>query len=119
MEPIKKVRLSEQIIEAIRNMISEDHFSPGSKFYSENELTKKLHVSRSSVREAVRILEATGYVTVQHGKGIFISDNEEREFEAFSGWLRSHESSIYEHFEVRLIIDPKAARYAAKNADEN
>jgi GntR family transcriptional repressor for pyruvate dehydrogenase complex len=100
-------------------MITEDNFAPGSKFYSENELTRKLHVSRSSVREAVRILEATGYVTVQHGKGIFIADREERDADPFSGWLRNNESSIFEHFEVRLLIDPAAARYAAKNADEN
>lgn len=119
MEPIKKIRLSEQVIEAIGNMITEDNFAPGSKFYSENELTKKLHVSRSSVREAVRILEATGVVTVHHGKGIFIADREEQDSDPLSGWLRNNESSIFEHFEVRLLIDPAAARYAAENADEN
>ncbi len=119
MEPIKKVRLSERVIEAIREMIVEDNFNPGDKFYSENELTKKLEVSRSSIREAVRILEATGLVTVQHGKGIFISDSMKQEMEAFSSWLKNNETALIEHFDVRLIIDPKAAAAAAENADEN
>src|SRR6056297_3324532 len=119
MEPIKKVRLSERVIEAIREMIVEDNFNPGDKFYSENELTKKLEVSRSSIREAVRILEATGLVTVQHGKGIFISDSMKQEMEAFSSWLKNNETALIEHFDVRLIIDPKAAAASARNADYN
>ncbi len=119
MEPIKKIRLSDRVIEAIKQMISEDGFSPGDKFYSENELTKKLEVSRSSIREAVRILEATGYVSVKHGKGIFIADSIQHELAAFQEWLRSNEESIFDHFEVRLIIDPKAAAHSAMKADDH
>lgn len=119
MEPIKKVRLSERVIDAIREMIVEEDFNPGDKFYSENELTKKLEVSRSSIREAVRILEATGLVSVKHGKGIFISDSMKQEMEAFSNWLKNNETALIEHFEVRLIIDPKAAAAAARNADQS
>jgi GntR family transcriptional repressor for pyruvate dehydrogenase complex len=119
MEPIKKIRLSDRVIDAIKQMIAEDDFSPGDKFYSENELTRKLEVSRSSIREAVRILEATGYVSVKHGKGIFIADSIQHELEAFREWLRTNEESILDHFEVRLIIDPKAAAHSAERADEN
>lgn len=118
MEPLKKVRLSDQVIDALKQMISKEKFNPGDKFYSENELTKKLQVSRSSVREAVRILEVTGFVNVKHGKGIFISDSIGGGFGAFTDWMKNHEPSLIEHFEVRLIIDPKAAAYAAKNADK-
>jgi len=111
IEPIKKVRLSERVIETIKHMIIEEQFEPGDRFYSENELTRKLHVSRSSIREAVRILEATGQVNVLHGKGIFIADSLQQELEGFSQWLKTNESSILDHFDVRLIIDPKAAAY--------
>ena len=118
MEPIKKVRLSEQVIEAIKRMIADDGFQPGDKFYSENQLTKKLQVSRSSIREAVRILEANGYVMVQHGKGIFLCETAAKGYEAFTRWLQENEPTILEHFEMRLILDPKAAGYAAEKADE-
>jgi len=119
MEPIKKIRLSERVIDAIKEMIAEEDFEPGDKFYSENELTQKLQVSRSSIREAVRILEATGQVTVLHGKGIFIADSLQQELEGFTNWLKTNETSILDHFDVRLIIDPKAAAYAAENADKD
>jgi len=116
MKPVKKVRLSESVINAVKEMISEDGFKPGDKFYSENELTKKLEVSRSSVREALRILEVTGRVNVRQGKGIFINDLEGVQFTEFSSWLKANEQSIREIFEVRLIIEPKAAGYAAEKA---
>ena len=118
MEPLKKIRLSDQVIDALKQMISEEGFNPGDKFYSENELTKKLQVSRSSIREAVRILEVTGFVNVKHGKGIFISNSIGEGFSAFTDWMKNHEPSLIEHFEVRLIIDPKAAAYAARNAEK-
>jgi GntR family transcriptional repressor for pyruvate dehydrogenase complex len=116
MSPIKKVRLSESVIDEIKKMIVDDGFNPGDKFYSEKELTRKLEVSRSSIREALRILEVTGQVNVKQGKGIFISDAQGRRFKEFSTWLKNHEQSIKDNFEVRLIVEPKAARRAAEKA---
>lgn len=118
MRPIKKIRLSDSVIEAIKEMISEENFKPGDKFYSENELTKTLGVSRSSIREAVKILETIGQVNVIQGKGIFIADMQGQRFKAFSTWLKNNEQAIKDNFEVRLIIEPKAARYAAQKADD-
>ena len=117
MSQIKKIRLSESVIDAIKKMIRIDGFNPGEKFYSEKELTKKLQVSRSSIREALRILEVTGQVSVSQGKGIFISDTQGGRFKEFSSWLKNNEQSIRDNFEVRLIIEPKAARNAAEKAD--
>lgn len=119
MKPIKKIRLSDSVMDAIKKMIVDDGFKPGDKLYSENELTKQLQVSRSSVREALRILEVTGHVSVKQGKGIFVNDAEGQQFGAFTTWLKNNEQSIKDNFEVRLIIEPKAAGRAAENADAN
>ena len=116
MESIARVRLSESAVDAINRMIVDDGFAPGDKFYSENELKTRLGISRSSVREAVRILEARGQLSVKHGKGIFITDTESRSFEAFTDWLRTNKVSLRENFEVRLMIEPQVARLAALNA---
>ena len=114
--PVKKVRLSESLVDAIKKMIVDDGFTPGDKFYSENELTAKLEVSRASVREAVRILEVIGQLSVKHGKGIYIVDTAAHPFDAFVDWLKSNDQSLREHFEVRLIIEPETARLAALGA---
>ena len=118
MEPIKKERLSDKVISAISEMIKTDNFKPGDQFYSENELVKKLQVSRASIREAIRILEVNGKVSVRQGKGIFIVNSMEQRMEAFTSWVRNNETTIFDHFEVRLIIEPKTAWYAALKATE-
>ena len=117
MGPIPRIRLSDRVIDAIETMIAGGRFAPGDRFFSENELAAKLEVSRSSIREAVRILEVTGRVVVRHGKGIFIANPSEDRSGPFAGWLRNNETSILDHFEVRLIIEPQAARLAAEKAD--
>ena len=119
MKPVRKIRLSESIIKAIKGMIVEDNFEPGDKFYSENELTKKLQVSRASVREAIRILEVTGQVTVKQGKGVYITDINAEKFQPFISWLKTNEQPITDNFEVRLIIEPKTAAYAAQKVDND
>lgn len=113
---IKKVRLSESVIDAIKKMIVEDGFQPGDKFHSENNLTQQLGVSRSSVREAIKMLEASGGVRVRQGKGIFINDLQNERLQAFGSWLKENEQSIRDNFEVRMFIEPKAAGRAAENA---
>ncbi len=71
---IAKVRISDQVLKELKRIIAQGNFAAGDKFYSENELMSLLNVGRSSIREAIRLLEVAGLVKVQHGKGIFISD---------------------------------------------
>jgi GntR family transcriptional repressor for pyruvate dehydrogenase complex len=117
MTPIRKTRLSEQVVDAIETMIAEGEFSPGDRFFSEAELGRRLEVSRSSIREAVRIPEVRGLVSVRHGKGIFIAEPCGEEEDPFRGWLKDNKTSLLDHFEVRLIIEPRAAWHAAAKAD--
>ena len=114
---IVKIRLSDQVFQELKQMIANKGLTPGDKFYSENELTKVLDVSRSSIREAIRLLEISGIVTVRHGKGIYIADPNKEKNQGFADWLKENQNSLAEHFEIRLIIDPKAAGYAAVKAD--
>lgn len=118
IDSLKAERLSERVSEVLKTLIQEEGFKPGDRFYSEHQLIERLKVSRSSIREAVRILEATGWVTVRHGKGIFIARQSLHGFEAFREWLKNNKKDILEHFEVRLLIDPKAASYAALRGTE-
>jgi GntR family transcriptional repressor for pyruvate dehydrogenase complex len=113
---IKTERLSDRVSEIIIKLIREENFKPGDKFHSENTLVQRLGVSRSSIREAMRSLESTGWVTVRQGKGVFVNAMGEKAEGGFAGWLKSNSEAMREHFEVRLMLDPKAAAYAARNA---
>ena len=87
MIPIDKMSTTDKVIESIRSYIQEPGRNPAEKLPTENELGKQLGVGRSSIREALRVLQTMGYVTIVHGKGAFIkacqpsSEEAERWFE--------------------------------------
>lgn len=111
-----KQRLSDMVATEIRSMIKQDGFQPGDKIYSEHELTKRLGVSRASVREAIRILEVSGLLSVHQGRGVFLRNDNTEEFSALTKFVHDHSDSIFEQFEIRLLIEPDCAARAARLA---
>ena len=66
-------RLSDRIADSIVSMIVvEKRFLPGSKLPNENILSEELKVSRTTLREAIRILATGGILETRRGKGTFV-----------------------------------------------
>lgn len=63
---------SQSTMDAIKALILRENLRPGDSLPTEARLCKTLGVSRSSVREAIRKLEALHIVAVEHGKGTFV-----------------------------------------------
>lgn len=59
--------------ESIRRLIAANGSQPGDRIPSEKELSEKLDISRSSLREALSRLEQEGVLTAVHGQGRFVS----------------------------------------------
>jgi len=116
LKPIQKKRVSDLIVEQIDKMIVSKELLPGQLLSSERELVNELQVSRASLREALRILESKGVIDIKAGRGIFVADVTDSLFAPFEVWLESHRESLIEQFEVRLVIEPDAAYFAAKRA---
>ena len=62
------------IVNQLKRMIEQDGLLPGDKIPSERELSDRLQVGRSSVREALRALELLGLIETKRGEGTFIKD---------------------------------------------
>ena len=118
LKPIQKKRVSDLIVEQIDKMIVSKELLPGQLLSSERELVTELQVSRASLREALRILESKGVIDIKPGRGIFVADVTDSLFAPFEVWLESHRESLIEQFEVRLVIEPDAAYFAAKRASQ-
>ena len=73
--PVSTGRVSADIVEQIKRAIQEGRLNPGDQLPSERDLTKQLGVSRVSVRDALRMLEATGLIEVRVGArgGAFVT----------------------------------------------
>ena len=65
--PIKPLRASEGIVDQLKKAILKGEFTPGQKLPSERELSEMFQASRVVVREALRTLELSGFVSIRQG----------------------------------------------------
>lgn len=72
---MKNKMLSQSIADSILSMITiEKRFSAGDKLPNELELSEELHVSRTTLREAIRILVAYDILEIKRGKGTYVTE---------------------------------------------
>lgn len=66
-EPVKNRRMFEEVSDKIKRLIFEGTLKPGQRLPPENEIARLFNVGRQSVREALRILELSGFITTRAG----------------------------------------------------
>ncbi|MDQ0245886.1 DNA-binding FadR family transcriptional regulator [Bacillus fengqiuensis] len=70
----EKSKVYVEILNQIRKMMEIDGLTTGDKIPSERELSERLNVGRSSVREALRAIELLGIIETRRGEGTFIKE---------------------------------------------
>jgi GntR family transcriptional regulator len=65
--------LSAQVRDQLEDAIRDGALRPGERLPGEHELAERLSIGRSTLREALRLLEQDGVIDVRHGKGRFVS----------------------------------------------
>lgn len=121
-KPIKQHRVSEEVLSQIKQAILRGQFKTGEKLPSERELTEEFQVSRGVIREAIRVLENSGFVEIRQGQngGAFVT---EITFNNLSGGFLdlylANKFSIFELNQVRMYIEPEVARLAALRVDDS
>lgn len=105
----------DEAIARIRYRIETGEFAPGSRLPPESVLAHELHLSRLSLREAVRVLVAAGVLEVRHGSGTFVTDlRPDRIVDAIGSFLQlAHDTGAAELLECRRVIEPGATALAA------
>jgi GntR family transcriptional regulator, transcriptional repressor for pyruvate dehydrogenase complex len=116
MKSLKKITLHERVVEAIQNYIKEMNLKRGDKLPSVREMTEKLNVSHSSLREGLRVLEASDMIEVINGKGIFVKDTSLRIEVKFV--MENEKALLLQVIEVRRALEGKAVELAAIRASE-
>lgn len=104
------VSIVDQLVEGIRSGV----FPPGRALPPERALAEQLTVSRSSLREAIRVLEHAGVLDVRTGSGTYVT----KDGTSSAAALRAHAASIGEHSPLDVIvarrsIEPVCAQLAA------
>jgi GntR family transcriptional repressor for pyruvate dehydrogenase complex len=121
LRPVARRRAFEEILFQLEEAISAGHLSAGDRLPSERELANQFQVSRTSVREALRVLEALGIVSVKRGAENGATLLEEPG-NALPQILRFHLAlehvSMASLVEFRVAIESWAARTAAERRTE-
>lgn len=115
----KGQKVSHYVIEQIRTAILSGEFKPGDRLASEKELSDQFQVSKASMREAIRVLEVMGLITICKGAGggIFVARVDmNTTVHNLTNFLHFKNVSIRDVTMVRVLMDPPLARIAAVKA---
>ena len=111
----KSNKVSQHIIDQIRNAIFEGRLKPGDKLPSERELLEKFKVSKATLREALRSLEVLGFLEIRKGVsgGAFVTEVDMiKARDSFTNFLLFKNLSLKDLSEVRLLLEPYIAEKA-------
>ncbi|MFC1822260.1 FadR/GntR family transcriptional regulator [Thermodesulfobacteriota bacterium] len=118
-KPIRQPRVSEEVFIQLKEAILSNEYKAGDKLPPERELSEQFQVSRVAIREAIRTLENSGFVSIRQGAagGAFVTDlTFEQLASACLDLFLANKISIHELHQVRILIEPEVARLAALNA---
>ena len=116
--PYKGNALSVRAADEITQMITHGRFRPGDKLPTEPEFAQTLKISRTTLREALRILATRGLVEVRRGVGSFVTRS--RSIHADYDVLKIQNTHVNtkDLYEMRLMFEPQAAYYACLRASD-
>ena len=115
-KPIKQLRVSGEVSDQLKQSILSGHFKAGDKLPSERELAEEFQVSRVAIREALRALGNSGFITTRQGAngGTYVTELTFGQIgNAFLDLFLADKISIPELYRVRLLVEPEIARLAA------
>jgi GntR family transcriptional repressor for pyruvate dehydrogenase complex len=118
-QPIARRKVYEQVAEQLLGQIGARRLKPGDVLPPERELTESFGVGRSSIREALRMLESQGVISAVNGGSFVVADAAS----PLNSSLRlmftlDDRAGIHDLFELRRILEVEAAALAAERHGE-
>lgn len=120
--PYKTKRSFEEISDEIKTLIFSGELKTGDRLPSETEIARQFGVSRQTIREAMRILELSGFISIQRGVkgGPFVEDTVYNRISSlFLDGFKFRKISIEELILARSDIEKAMLAHVIKNADDS
>ena len=116
---VKHTRVSDEIVDQVKSLISEGTLKPGDQLPPERELIKQLGVSRPSLREALNSLVTMGFLEVKQAKRTYVkSVTSGMMQDPLSLLIKADAQKIFDLLEVRKAMEAWGAFHAAQRASE-
>jgi GntR family transcriptional repressor for pyruvate dehydrogenase complex len=107
------------VMNQIIDLIAQGKLRIGEKLPSEQEMTELFGISRISLREAMKLLEAKGYIESRDRKGKYVRSLTDNVKSSIEDLISINHDKIWELLAVRRLIDSEAAYLAAKNVSKD
>jgi DNA-binding FadR family transcriptional regulator len=119
MESIRRTSLSQTAAQNIIDLIIKGQYQQGDKIPNEMELSQKLEVSRTTVREAIKTLVSQHILEIRRGEGTFVCDKLGIAEDPLGFRFISDKIGLaLDLLEIRLILEPHIAEKAAEKATD-
>jgi GntR family transcriptional regulator, transcriptional repressor for pyruvate dehydrogenase complex len=120
-ESIRSERLHMKIIDQIQRRILAGELKVGDHLPPERDLAEQFQVSRTAVREAVKMLSEKGLVEIRPGRGTFVTNGTSQVARSSLGMMMKivQADSTEDLVEVREILEPEIAALAAERAQDD
>jgi GntR family transcriptional regulator, transcriptional repressor for pyruvate dehydrogenase complex len=118
----RRKKAYEEIADCIRGEILAGNLTLGQRLPSEQELAEQFGNSRAAVREAIRTLEGTGFVTVKKGNtgGTFVAQNYDKPvIDSIGHMVAAGEVNFDDLFVVRSLVECYAAERLALHGSQD
>jgi GntR family transcriptional repressor for pyruvate dehydrogenase complex len=112
-QSINRTNRSQQVRDQLEAALLRGEFKAGDRLPSERALGETFGVSRVSIREALRSLEALGMVEVKPGRGCFVADTLSNSSALLRRWIGLHSDELLDILNVHKALDGLAAAEAA------
>jgi GntR family transcriptional regulator, transcriptional repressor for pyruvate dehydrogenase complex len=117
---VRKTKVYAEVAAQIQGLIAAGRLNPGDKLPPERELAEIFGVSRSSVRDAIRVLEMQGLVEPRHGDGTLVRKIPiDSLVQPFANALSASKDLAADLFDMRKMLEPPLARAAAFRATDD
>lgn len=119
VEPLRRAGLTEMLVARILGLVTAGNLEAGDQLPSERKLAETFHVSRPTVREAIRALAVLGVLEIRHGGGVFVSPLSAADLlQPLTFFLTLRSTEVDKLYEARELIEGDIAARAALNAAE-
>ncbi|MGC8908778.1 MAG: FadR/GntR family transcriptional regulator, partial [Desulfomonilaceae bacterium] len=118
----KTKKLSQYVIDEVRTAILDGRLKPGQRLASEKQLTDQFDVSKGTMREALRCLDAMGLIKMKKGPkgGIFIAEVDmNTTVHSLLNFLHFRNVSVSQITILRYLLEPYLAEIAAPKISQS
>lgn len=117
--PVAKSTLADKIAKRVAQLIRNGDYEPGDRLPTINDMASRFGVGHPTLREALKKLEALGSVTIKHGSGVYVENNQDvlvMSNPIFAGDVSK--KMLLDLIEARIPIELKSVVQAARHATD-